>query len=56
MSKIGRNCEKYAPKFETWESLFTTSSSDMRHKLSIPTKPRKWILAWTEKYRQGQPL
>ncbi|KAJ1983457.1 hypothetical protein H4R34_001254 [Dimargaris verticillata] len=53
LKTIGRECEKYTDKFESWDVLFTATSSDMRHKLSIPTHQRKWILDWTEKYRQG---
>ncbi|KAI9312925.1 IGR protein motif-domain-containing protein [Dichotomocladium elegans] len=56
LSAIGRNCDEYATKFETWESLFITDSRTMRNEFAIPTKQRKYILAWREWYRQGQDL
>jgi hypothetical protein len=50
--KIGKSCEEYKDKFESWEKLFSLKSKEMRG-LGIPAKQRKWILNWTEKYRQG---
>jgi len=50
--KIGKGCDEYKDKIESWEKLFSMHSRDLR-KLGIPTKQRKWILNWTEKYRQG---
>ncbi|KAJ1991443.1 hypothetical protein H4R33_001365 [Dimargaris cristalligena] len=52
LETIGRGCEKLSAKIPDWETLFTMSSSDMKHKHSIPTPQRKWVLSWTEKYRQ----
>jgi len=50
--KIGKNCYEYKDKFESWDKVFTLNSKQMK-KLGIPTKQRRWILRWTEKYRQG---
>lgn len=53
LNTIGRGCGEYADKFEgSWEKLFTTKSRGLRA-LGIPLRPRKWILHWTERYRQG---
>ncbi|KAI8140083.1 IGR protein motif-domain-containing protein [Fennellomyces sp. T-0311] len=56
LTKIGRGCDEFAGKFETWESLFTTNSRTLRNDFGIPTKQRKYILAWRELYKQGQEL
>ncbi|KAI9251840.1 IGR protein motif-domain-containing protein [Phascolomyces articulosus] len=54
LKAIGRGCDEFAGKFETWESLFTTNSRTMRNDFGIPTKQRKYILSWRELYKQGQ--
>ncbi|KAI8882376.1 hypothetical protein K501DRAFT_251633, partial [Backusella circina FSU 941] len=50
---IGRECGDLASKFESWDQLFTTSTRVMKTDMGIPTKQRKYILGWLEKYRQG---
>ena len=52
LKTIGRGCGEYVDKFETWEKLFTTKSRALKD-MGIPLRPRKWILHWTERYRQG---
>ncbi|ORY91066.1 IGR protein motif-domain-containing protein [Syncephalastrum racemosum] len=56
LKAIGRNCEQHAESFETWDSLFTSTSRVMRNDMGIETKQRKYILAWREFYRQGRDL
>lgn len=52
LKTIGRGCEDYIDKIETWENLFTFKSRKLKE-LGIPTRQRKWILNWCERYRQG---
>ncbi|KAI9489179.1 IGR protein motif-domain-containing protein [Zychaea mexicana] len=54
LKAIGRGCDEFAGKFESWESLFTADSRTMRNDFGIPTKQRKYILSWRELYKQGK--
>ncbi|KAI8074546.1 IGR protein motif-domain-containing protein [Gongronella butleri] len=56
LTKIGRGCNEFSDKFESWDALFTSNSEVMRAELGIPTKHRKYILGWVEKYKQGSDL
>ncbi|KAI8337267.1 IGR protein motif-domain-containing protein [Chlamydoabsidia padenii] len=56
LKKIGRGCEEFSGKFETWDSLFTTNSRVMKTDMGIPTKQRKYILSWLEQYKKGEEL
>ncbi|RKP08588.1 IGR protein motif-domain-containing protein [Thamnocephalis sphaerospora] len=53
LSKIGRSCEGLGDKIQDWNHLFTVTSNEMKHQLGFTPKQRRWILNWTEKYRQG---
>ncbi|KAF0359431.1 IGR protein motif-domain-containing protein [Gigaspora margarita] len=53
LEKIGRDCGDLADKFRDWDHLFTASSQEMKDALELPTKQRRWILAWTQHYRDG---
>ncbi|KAJ3191133.1 hypothetical protein HK101_008063 [Irineochytrium annulatum] len=53
LKAIGRGCDELAPKFKTWDELFTVSSFTMKSSLGVPHKKRKYILAWREWYRRG---
>jgi hypothetical protein len=50
LKAIGRGCSEFSDKFPTWDSLFTADSTKLKE-LGIPTRPRKWILIWINKYR-----
>lgn len=52
LKTIGRGCDEYIDKFDTWDKLFTSKSRALKE-MGIPLRPRKWILHWTERYRQG---
>lgn len=52
LKTIGRGCGEYVEKFESWDQLFTSKSRALKE-LGIPSRARKWILHWTERYRQG---
>ncbi|KAJ1756317.1 hypothetical protein LPJ77_001150 [Coemansia sp. RSA 2523] len=53
LQTIGRGCDKFSPKFKSWDQLFSASGEVMKHELGIGPKPRKWILMWTNKFRLG---
>ncbi|KAF9294248.1 IGR protein motif-domain-containing protein [Linnemannia elongata] len=53
LTKIGRNSASLADKFKSWEHLFTATPAEMKADMSLSVKQRRWILNWTEKYRQG---
>ena len=44
--------QKYAEALKDWDTLFTASTRELK-KLAVKPQQRKWILGWTEKYRQG---
>ncbi|EGF81499.1 hypothetical protein BATDEDRAFT_87714 [Batrachochytrium dendrobatidis JAM81] len=52
LKAIGRSCETVAPKFTSWDSLFTATSSDLKT-LGIKSQMRKYILGWREWYCRG---
>ncbi|KAI9593170.1 IGR protein motif-domain-containing protein [Syncephalis fuscata] len=53
LTAIGRGCESLGEKIKDWQHLFTVTSNEMRHELGFTPQQRRWILNWTEKYRQG---
>jgi len=53
LEKIGKGCAEYVDKFESWEELMTLPSKTLK-KRGIPTKPRRWILRWRNKYKCGE--
>ncbi|RIA90551.1 IGR protein motif-domain-containing protein [Glomus cerebriforme] len=53
LEKCGRGCGELADKFRDWEHLFTASSHEMKSEMGISTRQRRWILNWTEYYRNG---
>ncbi|PKC15747.1 hypothetical protein RhiirA5_348678 [Rhizophagus irregularis] len=53
LEQCGRGCNELADKFRDCEHLFTASSYEMKSEMGIPAKQRKWILSWTEHYRNG---
>ncbi|KAI9226896.1 MAG: IGR protein motif-domain-containing protein [Piptocephalis tieghemiana] len=56
LKAIGRGCEELGDKFKSWEHLFRATGKEMRYDLGIPTKQRRWILNWAEKYRDRQGM
>lgn len=52
LKRLARGCEAHVDKFKTWDDLFTMRGPQMRA-AGIPTKQRRWILRWTEHFRQG---
>jgi len=52
LKTIARDAPKYQETIGTWENLFNWRGEDFR-KHKIPIKTRRWIMRWTEHYRQG---
>lgn len=52
LKTIGRGCDELVEKFDSWEKLFSTRTHKLRE-MEVPLKQRKWILFWTERYRNG---
>ncbi|KAG7125555.1 Protein FYV4 like protein [Verticillium longisporum] len=50
---LGRGLSQYAEKFPTWNSLFTSDSTQMKELGIEPPRTRRYLLAWLERYRQG---
>lgn len=55
LQKIGRNMTQYAENFETWESLMNAQSTALKEK-GMPTRDRRYLLAWIERFKQHQEL
>lgn len=54
-NKIGRGTIEQVEHFPTWESLFTTSSFEMKEK-GLDIQTRKYILKQVEHLRQGEKI
>ena len=54
LTLIGRELSKHASKFPTWSSLFTVTSSQLREMGLEPTRTRRYLLHWREKFRRGE--
>eukprot|EP01128_Nolandella_sp_AFSM9_P007347 TRINITY_DN399_c1_g1_i1.p1 TRINITY_DN399_c1_g1~~TRINITY_DN399_c1_g1_i1.p1 ORF type:complete len:243 (-),score=63.65 TRINITY_DN399_c1_g1_i1:144-818(-) len=53
LKAIGRDIwTNYEETFTSWEHLFRSRGNEMK-KLEVAVRDRKYILAWTERYRQG---
>ncbi|KAI9218715.1 IGR protein motif-domain-containing protein [Blastocladiella britannica] len=53
--QIGRDSTAVADKFKDWESLFTSNSEQLKAS-GLNPRQRKYILLWTERYRNGRDL
>ncbi|EPE09635.1 igr protein domain-containing protein [Ophiostoma piceae UAMH 11346] len=54
LSVIGRNMKQHTVKFPTWEALFTLSSKQLRELGVEPTRDRRYLLRWLQKFRLGE--
>ena len=54
LSIIGRNMKQHTIKFPTWEALFTLSSKQLRELGVEPTRDRRYLLRWLQKFRLGE--
>lgn len=55
LNHIGRSTSEFNEAFPTWESLFTSTSKEMKA-AGIDVKPRKYILEQVERYRKTAAL
>jgi hypothetical protein len=55
LTKIGRQCDTFADKFQSWEHLFTTSSRDLEE-MGIKPSMRKYLLKSREWFSRGNPV
>jgi hypothetical protein len=51
---IGRQLSKHASKIESWEELFTLTSTQLKDRGIDPPRLRRYLLRWREKFRQGE--
>jgi len=54
LALIGRELSKHAPKFESWQHLFSLSSPQLRDLGIEPARTRRYLLRWREKFRNGE--
>ncbi|KAI5924325.1 IGR protein motif-domain-containing protein [Camillea tinctor] len=53
LTLIGRGLSAHAAKFPTWESLFATTSDQLRELGIEPPRTRRYLLQWRERFRRG---
>ncbi|EDN07537.1 hypothetical protein I7I51_04549 [Histoplasma capsulatum] len=54
LSLIGRNMSRFAPKFASWDELFTLSSADLKDRGIEPARLRRYLLRWRQKFQRGE--
>ena len=54
LTLIGRNLGQHASKIPSWNALFSLTSAQLRQLGIEPPRTRRYLLAWREKFRQGQ--
>ena len=54
LTLIGRNLGQHASKIESWDALFTLSSSQLRELGIEPPRSRRYLLRWRDKFRRGE--
>lgn len=54
LSLIGREMTKHASKLQSWDELFTLTSSQLKERGIEPPRARRYLLRWREKYRRGE--
>ncbi|KAG5365694.1 Protein FYV4 [Yarrowia sp. B02] len=55
LKKIGRDTIKLAEKFETWEELQNSTSSELKEK-GIEPRERRYIMSQLHKYKNGESI
>lgn len=53
LTLIGRGLSQHASKFESWDSLFTLGSPELKELGIEPARSRKYLLRWRQKFRNG---
>lgn len=54
LTVIGRGLRQHAPKFLTWEALFSLTSDQMRELGLEPPRTRRYLLRWRQRFREGK--
>ncbi|AOW06308.1 protein FYV4, mitochondrial [Yarrowia lipolytica] len=55
LKKIGRDTVKLAEKFETWDELKNSTSSDLKEK-GIEARDRRYIMTQLYRYKNGEKI
>ncbi|KAF7553639.1 hypothetical protein G7046_g7044 [Stylonectria norvegica] len=53
LTLIGRDLNKYASKFPSWDALFSLTSVQLKELGIEPPRKRKYLLHWLQRYRKG---
>lgn len=54
LTLIGRGLSAQASKFKSWNSLFTSTTEDLKELGIEPARTRRYLLRWREKFRNGK--
>ncbi|OJD09775.1 hypothetical protein ACJ73_10096 [Blastomyces percursus] len=54
LSLIGRNMSRFAPKFTSWDELFSLSSVELKARGIEPPRLRRYLLRWRQKFQRGE--
>lgn len=54
LTLVGRGLKQHAPKFPTWEALFSLTSEQLRELGIEPPRTRRYLLRWRERFREGK--
>lgn len=54
LTLIGRGLRQHAPKFPSWEALFSLTSDQLRELGVEPPRTRRYLLKWRQRFREGK--
>jgi hypothetical protein len=54
LTLIGRNLSQHAAKIPSWTALFSLTSTQLRELGVEPSRSRRYLLRWRDKFRNGQ--
>ncbi|KAL1880223.1 hypothetical protein VTK73DRAFT_6051 [Phialemonium thermophilum] len=54
LTLIGRGLRQHAPKFPSWEALFSLTSEQLRELGIEPPRTRRYLLRWRQRFREGK--
>lgn len=54
LTLIGRGLRQHAPKFPSWEALFSLTSDQLRELGVEPPRTRRYLLRWRQRFREGK--
>lgn len=53
LTLIGRGLSQHASKFDSWNTLFTLTSPELKELGIEPARSRKYLLRWRQRFRNG---